>query len=424
MINFFKNNLKLPHQVLEHLLKLRFIAIFSQTVTILFVHFGMKISLPLLPMFEVIVVTVLIAALTYWRTCQADPVSEIEITLHLALDTCLLAIMLYYSGGFTNPFVSLFLVQIAIAASFLRARYSITIVILTMLLYSVLAIVFVPLSPQKGYFVDFFDIHLTGMWVGFILSALITTAFVTMLANIARKREEKLARAREKMLNNEHLVYLGTLSAGVAHEINTPLSSIKMMLTEMEQCEPGDPWAREQLPILREQTEICIQRIRELTQAVQNKNVSDPAEQTLDKFANTLIRRWRAMRPEISLQQTISIDPNTPISSVQSLSQAVINLLNNAADASLENNQKKISISFSGTTDLFLITIDDYGKGFSEQQLSQVGQLVTSTKDSGLGVGLVLSHATLELLGGSLMLQARSDGTRAEISIPRTIEEQ
>ncbi len=383
----------------------------------------MKISLPLLPMFEIIGVAALIAGLTFWRTRQIDPVSELEITLHLAIDSCILAILLYYSGGFTNPFVSLFLVHIAIAASFLRASYSMTIVLLTMLLYSVLAIVFVPLAPQRGYFVDFFDIHLTGMWVGFILSALITTTFVTMLANIARKREEKLARAREKMLNNEHLVYLGTLSAGVAHEINTPLSSIKMMITEMELCEPGDPWARAQLPILREQTEICIQRIGELTQAVQSKK-SGGQKQALHEFADTLIRRWAAMRPEISLQQNISINPETPVASAQSLSQVVINLLNNAADASLDNNQQKISISFSASSDTLEVTIDDFGKGFSEQQLSQAGQLVTSTKSSGLGVGLMLSHATLELLNGSLILQARTDGTRAKISVPITKDEQ
>lgn len=415
--HLFTNNLKLPHQVLEQLFRLRVIAIFSQTFTLMFVYFGLKIHLPLLPMFEVIAVTVLIAALTFWRIRQDDPVSELEVTLHLAIDTCMLAILLYFSGGFTNPFVSLFLVQIAIAASFLRRPYTITIVLLTMLLYSVLAVYFVPLSPQHGHSVDFFDIHLTGMWVGFILSAFITTTFVSLLASIARKREEKLARAREKMLNNEHLVYLGTLSAGVAHEINTPLSSIKMILTEMEHSEPADPWNREQLPILREQTEICIQRIRELTQAVQNRNSGNDQEQTLDTFVDTLIRRWTAMRPEISLQQAISIAPETPISCAQSLSQVVINLLNNAADASLENKRHEVSITFSGTERQLIVSIDDFGKGFSKQQLNQTGQLVSSTKESGLGVGLMLSHATLELLGGSLILQARGDGTRAEISI-------
>lgn len=374
-------------------------------------------------MFEVIAVTVLIASLTYWRIHQDTPASELEVTLHLAIDTCMLAVMLYLSGGFTNPFVSLFLVHIAIAASFLRIPYSMTIVLLTMLLYSVLVVFFIPLSPQKGHLVNFFDLHLIGMWVGFGLSAFITTTFVSMLANIARKREENLAKAREKMLNNEHLVYLGTLSAGIAHEINTPLSSIKMILAEMELCKPDDPWTQEQLPILRQQTEICIQRIRDLTQAVQNENSGNHEEQTLAKFSATLIRRWRAMRPEIDLQQTISINPNTPVLSVQSLSQVVINLLNNAADASLENKQQKVSIAFSGTNQLLLITIDDYGKGFSEQQLSQAGQLVSSTKESGLGVGLMLSHATLELLKGSLILQARSNGTRAIISIPRITDQ-
>ncbi|MCB1757514.1 MAG: HAMP domain-containing histidine kinase, partial [Gammaproteobacteria bacterium] len=406
-----------PIQVLQKLFWLRNIAITGQLLTVLLVHFGLKVHLPLGPIFGVIAFAALINGLTHRRTLKPTPSNELEVSLHLALDACLLALVLFYSGGFTNPFVSLFFLHIAFAASFLGLPYSFAIVLLTILLYTLLVMFYWPLIPKPGHFIDVFDLHLTGMWVNFILSALLMAAFVTILSRIARSREEKLARAREKMLQNEHLVLLGTLSAGVAHEINTPLSSINMLLAEMEQSPPDDPWVQKQIPILRKQTAICIERIRELTNST-TTNPDDVADsRPLGEFAASVLRRWASMRPEIALQTSAVDKPGFPVRSPLALSQVIINLLNNAADASLDNQHDKIAIAFTSADNQLQITIDDYGKGFSEQQVDQAGKLIYSTKEHGMGVGLVLSHATLEMLDGNLILQARKDGTRAIVTI-------
>ena len=408
----------LTPQILEKLFWLRSLAIVCQTVTILLVHFALHVPLPLPALFSLIIAETLVALATRWQASRRLSVTELEIALHLALDTCLLAALLFFSGGFTNPFVSLMLFYIALSASLLSAGLCFAIALLTILLYSLLVQFYIPLAPRSGHFIDVFDLHLTGMWVNYILSALLMAAFVTGLAKIARDRENKLARAREKMLQNEHLLLLGSLSAGIAHEINTPLSSIRMLLDEMEKSPENDPWVRQQIPVLRQQTEICIERIRELTHSSRHGNEADQEPPIpLAEFSESLIRRWSAMRPEISVQTQVSDSSNTEVKAPGILMQIIINLLNNAADASLENQCN--SVIFHARTDGHHLTfdMDDFGRGLTQQQLEQAGKLISSSKKRGLGVGLMLSHATLDILGGTLILQPRSDGTRARVVI-------
>lgn len=406
-----------PLKVLEQLFWLRCLAISSQTVTVLLVHFVLMVHLPLGPMFAIIITELAISLATRRHASQRISASETEITLHLIVDVFLLAGLLYYSGGFTNPFVSFLLFYIALSAVLLSAKQCFSIALLTIILYTLLVMFYIPLIPRGGQFVDVFDLHLSGMWVNYILSALLMASFVTGLAKIARDRSDKLARAREKMLQNEHLLLMGTLSAGVAHEINTPLSSIKMLLGEMENSSTDDPWVLEQIPVLRKQTDICISRIKELTETIKNQHETERNQPDLKQFTDNLIRRWSAMRPEIGLQTDIDTYQGSLIRSSGILMQVIINLLNNAADASLENGKNKVVFSVSNTSSGITFQIDDFGKGFTQQQLEQAGKLVNSSKTHGLGVGLMLSHATLDLLGGTLLLQPKQDGTTTVVII-------
>ncbi|HBR95955.1 MAG TPA: hypothetical protein DD979_01075 [Gammaproteobacteria bacterium] len=407
-----------PIQALEQIFRLRLLAVPSQIITIALVHYGLEVHLRLDALGILIAVELVIALLTRWRSRTTITVSEIEVFLHMSVDVALLGCLLYFTGGFTNPFVSLLLFYIALSATLLSTRYCIAITLLTVIWYSGLVLFYHPLIPRGGRFVDEFDLHLAGMWVNFILSALLMTGFVTALVKLARDREEKLARAREKMLRNEHLLLLGTLSASVAHELNTPLSSIRMLLGQLERDATEDPWTRDQILRLREQTDHCITRIRELTD-VTKEHPDQPHESTpMDRFADSVVRRWSAMRPEIQIDTRVDGIKTHPLQSPGVLSKIVINLLNNAADASLENASNQVTASFCADFQSIRIVIDDRGKGITERQLAQAGKIVESSKSDGLGIGLMLSHATLEVLGGTLLLRALPNGTRAEITIP------
>jgi two-component system sensor histidine kinase RegB len=418
MTFFTFNNQPVSVQVLQRLFLLRNIAIIGQILTVIGVHFGLQINLPLPSIFSLIFISIGFNIYIYQSIKSATISSELEVSLHLAFDAFLLFALLYFCGGFTNPFVSLLLVHIALAASFLSPLYCYAIVILTATFYTLLTLVYLPLVPQNNQLTDIFNLHLSGMWISFIFSAFLMTAFISTLRQLALKREEKLSRAREKMLQNEHIVLLGSVSAGLAHEINTPLSSINMLLTEMEHSKAADPWIHAQIPLLRQQTQMCIEYVKELAHSSQQSTVpNEQNQQPLLTFSQQVLKRWAAMRPEVQYQEPIIDTPDFIVHNSKALSQVIINLLNNGADASCDNKVSRIDIGFKSDARQLLITIDDYGKGLTQQQLEQAGKLKKTTKKYGLGIGLVLSHATLELIGGTLLLQARDNGTRATITI-------
>lgn len=404
-----------PARVLQLIVWLRTLAVAAQLITVLLVAFWLRIPLPLSAMGAVLGVQIIAALLTRSALRDRHYCSELTIALHLAFDALLLGLMLGLSGGFTNPFVSLFLVPIALAASFLGIGYGIGMLIWCAALYSTLIYVYLPLTPPEGHFVDIYGLHLAGMWVSFLLSAILTTVFVGILSRIAREREERLARAREKMLQNEHLVLMGTLSAGVAHEINTPLASIKMLLDEMAHSPPGDPWVQAQMPLLRDQTEHCITRIRELSDI--GKPLTEERPISLGDFRRQVVERWAAMRPDINVEESAAEDDAMTVPYPQALSQVIVNLLNNAADASLANNADRIKIRFLSEGQSITIEIDDEGSGLPPHLHDQVGSIKRSEKKTGLGIGLMLSHATLERIGGTLMLSDLHPGTRATIKL-------
>ncbi|MDO6459451.1 ATP-binding protein [Granulosicoccaceae sp. 1_MG-2023] len=404
-----------PARVLQLVVFLRLFAVAAQLTTVLLVTVWLGIPLPLPLMGLVLGVQLAASVLTLRNLRRQRYYQEITVFLHLAFDAVLLGVMLGLAGGYTNPFISLFLVPIALAASFLKISYGIAMLVLCSALYSVLIYLYLPLTPPTDHFIDIYTLHLAGMWVSFLLSAVLTTAFVGILSRIAREREESLARARETMLQNEHLLLMGTLSAGVLHEINTPLASIRMLLDEMEQSPPGDPWVQEQIPLLREQTGQCIERIRELSETGKPLTAETPL--SLADFRRRTLQRWAAMRPEINIREAHGADEGFLIQHPQALAQVLVNLLNNAADASLENGQSQICISFTTQDTQLTIDIDDRGNGLPPHLHDQVGALIRSDKKNGLGVGLMLSHATLEQIGGTLVLRDTPNGTRATVRL-------
>lgn len=409
-----------PIKGLQTLFWLRSVTILGQLVVISLAVWGLAMALPVMPMM------VTIACLATWNLAAFGRLrmpwvaTHPEILLNLAVDATALTFLLYWSGGATNPFVSLYLIPIAIAAAALPLRYVWAISLMCIGYYSFLMFFYTPLPPAHEGFGGDFNAHVFGMWVNFILSAALMAIVVSRIAGAVRQRDRSLAKVREEALSNEKIVAMGTLAAGVAHEISTPLSTMTLLADEL-MAHPGrDEQMQADLELMKKQIDICKERVKGLLDSTGHTRSEGGHAMELRQFIGQLLDQWRVIRPEIDIEAAYEEPFDNPtILAEPTISQSIINLLNNAADATLENANRGVAINLSCVDRRLVVQIDDEGKGITPELAEQAGQAFFSTKDEGFGIGLVLSNASLGRFGGEVVLTRRPTlGTRTEVTLP------
>ncbi len=401
-------------RVLEGLFWLRNVAVAAQLAVLLLVVVGLKIQLQALP------ILLVIAALWLWnlvlgqRLDRRWPVTAAEIAVNLVVDMLALGALLYWSGGSTNPFVSLFLVPVALAAAFLPVRYIVLVLLLAAGLYTVLLWRYVPLAPVGSRFGGDFNLHVWGMWASFILSAVIAAVFVRRLARVGQRREREVAELRARLMRDEHIVSAGALAAGVAHEMNTPLATIGLLAREVAEAPDDTAQVVADADEILRQVAHCKSRLKRLQQ-----RAGGGGGQAAGPLLTVALEDWAALRADVAVDFDLALDAMPPFAAVDDLAMALVNLLDNAADASVEGGRPEVAVEARYAGGELRVAIDDHGRGLSPEQLRRAGRESFSSKAEGLGLGLVLSHATLERIGGRLTMTNRAGGgTRVTVRVP------
>jgi two-component system sensor histidine kinase RegB len=336
----------------------------------------------------------------------------------LLVDVFAVTVLLYYAGGSTNPLVSFYLVPLIIAAITLPAAYTWSMAGLTVACYTLLMFNYYPLMPRNGDFSTAVYLHLTGMWLTFVLSAFLIAFFVVRMALAVKERDRALQTAREETLRNERIVALGTLAAGAAHELGTPLATMAVVTHELQQEYAGEPALVEDLRLLRQQVDNCKQILSSMLAAAGQGRVEDASAQALNDYFADLLEKWQLLRPGVAANAEWQGDlPAPQIIADQTLTQALLNLLNNAADASPDS----VEIIGRWRDDTMELEIRDRGPGLAPEVQQRAGQPFFTTKGQGFGIGLFLANATIERLGGSVVLLNREGGgALTRVSLPLT----
>ena len=223
---------------LGHLFWLRSLAIIGQLVTIAFVQTFVGVKLPLPAMLLVIGLEVIFNALTWLRVASQKPESNLELFGQLWVDLGALSALLFLSGGTTNPFVSLYLPSLAIAAAVLPWQLMAWLAAFAVACYAVLGFESVPLNLDNP--ANLFDYYRAGMWVNFMVSVGLIAWFVARMSRGLRQRDTALGEAQQRLLRDERAVALGVQAATVAHEMGTPLSTIAMLTEELRDAARSD----------------------------------------------------------------------------------------------------------------------------------------------------------------------------------------
>jgi len=211
--------------LLRTLALLRAVAVVGQAAAVYTATALLELALDPRPLYAGCAVLAVFAAIAAWTAWRSTQVGTGTVLAHVAVDLGVLTWMLYWSGGPANPFVSLYLLPIALVAFALRPPAVLAVALTAAGGYSLLMLEHVPIPHQHGD-AAFFDLHLVGMWVNFLLSAALFTVFAGRLSALIGRQRRALARAREEALRSEGILAVATQAAATAHALNTPLSTM------------------------------------------------------------------------------------------------------------------------------------------------------------------------------------------------------
>jgi two-component system sensor histidine kinase RegB len=399
---------------LLQLVHLRWIAAAGQVATIAIVAWGLHIRLPLMAMG--IMVAVLLAAnlLTLARLRWATPVTNLELFLALSFDALVLTGLLYLSGGTTNPFTSLYLLQVILGAVLLETWAVWAMIAVTFLCFAGLSETYRPLELPSGG-PHLLALYVRGALVGFVLNAVLLAIFITRINANLRNRDERLAALRQRAAEEDHIVRMGLLASGAAHELGTPLATLDVILGDWRRMPKlaADPEIAEEIEDMRAEVARCKAIVTGVLLSAGQARGEAAGRSGLKAYLSDIFEDWRARRTPADAVYDDKLAADPLIVADSALRQAITNLLDNAFEASPEG----VWMRAAQAGETLVIRIQDAGPGFTPQALAELGRPYHSTKGRpGGGLGLFLVVNVVRKLGRSLEARNR-DGLGAEVTI-------
>lgn len=399
------------------LIQLRWIAVGGQLVTIAAADRLLGIKLPLIPLLVVpaMLAVVNLVSVIYLR--RRPRVTDLEVTAALLIDVAALAWQLNHSGGLSNPFASLFLLQVVIGAMLLEPRSSWGVAIAAFLALGTLTVHPEPLALPSQWAPEPLRLYLLGSLVCFVLIAVLLVAFVSRITRNLRESDAALAAIRQRAAEEDHIVRMGLLASGAAHELGTPMSSIAVILGDLARNPAISGNGELAADVEEMQTELqrCKLIVSAILMSAGEVRGENPAVTTVRAFVADVVADWRGRTSaEIRLQDDFGED--VTIVSDPALRQVIGNIIDNALDASPGG----VTLRAARERDALVMDVLDDGPGFSEEMLETFGRPYASTKGrSGGGLGLFLVVNILRKLGGTVDVANRAEGgAQVRMTVP------
>jgi len=372
-------------------------------------------SLPYLPLVALMIGYALwnVGSFVWTRRGDESRDCTLALSVQLVIEVIVLAALLYFGGGATNPFVSLFLVPVAMGAITLPTKSALLIAMLAAVCYTLLLAFFEPLPGGQHHMheASAFSAHVIGMWVNFLVSGALLFGFLARLSAVARERAEDISALRESRLRDERLVAMAGVAAGAAHSLATPLSTIGLALDELLDTAPEAD--REIARVAREQLGVCRERLDEILQTTRAGHAG-AMNGLLSDLIPAHVRQWHLLRPETDLRTVLDL-PSVSVTIDPAIGHGLSTLLDNAIDAGISNNDLFVELRARVDGSLLIIDVEDHGGG----PPPRIGQApVPSTKRNGAGAGLMILGANLDRLGGSLVAKAGDQGSVMTMTVP------
>ncbi|GHB69398.1 histidine kinase [Psychrosphaera saromensis] len=405
-------------------------------IAILLSQYWAESSLPFFNLYAIVALETSLNVMFMYIYQTNRNVSSNAYFMQVVMDILFLTALLYFSGGASNPFVSLLLLPIAIAAVTLPKHLLLTV---TMLAISAYFALLTSLSPHDLHHMNM-EQHLLGMWFNFLLSAAVVVLVVASLIKAMNKQEQLASKQREEQLRQEQLLSLGAAAAQFAHRLATPLATAHLVSEELQEIQSYDAMLIKQLD---EQLTTCRRHLDDFRAMAEQVKTSSKQTLPVQDLISDLQDEVQLSFPSAKVDWRVSPIAHLFLVVEPILIPALLNLIQNAAVASSVNNTNNLADNsetadeHTDTVEILItprlenseldnselvISIRDHGPGFANDTLLQLGSELVDSKH-GLGMGVFLSHVTLNKLGGKLKLYNHElGGAVAEVTLPVIVQ--
>lgn len=410
------------HKNMLQLIQLRWIAVFGQITTIIVVIFGFDIHLPLPHMLEVLACLIAFNIGSHLRWHERPFVTNRELFLALLVDVATLTAQLYLSGGASNPFAFLYLLQVILSAVLLETWSTWTIVCITGLCFAGLSQFFMPLSLPPDHDEGLFSLYVEGMLISFLLIASLLAIFITRISSNRRAGDAQLAALRQRAAEEDHIVRMGLLASGAAHELGTPLATLAVILGDWRRMPEfsSNPVLIEEISEMQIQLQRCKTIVSGVLLSAGEARGESSVKTTLNTFLGDIAEEFRTTRPVVAFDYRNLIEQDMPVAFDSALKQMICNVLDNALEAS----PRWLSLTAVREADQLILSVDDTGPGFVPSMLDQIGKPYQSTKaKTGGGLGLFFVVNVARKLGGAVTAHNRIEnghvaGATVRLTLP------
>jgi two-component system sensor histidine kinase RegB len=420
---------------LRTLVRLRWLAVFGQTVAVLGVYWILRFSLPLGWCLAAIALSAWLNIFLTLRWRSNVALTQSYAALLLGYDILQLALLLYLTGGIANPFSFLFLVPVTVSATSLSRKWTLWLGALAFICATLLAFIHFPLPWYPDRPLEIEPIYLAGMWTAIVSGAVFSAIYARRITEETRQMSAALAATEQVLAREQRLSALDGLAAAAAHELGTPLATIALVAKELKRELPGEGHVGEDIDLLISQAGRC----REILSRLANLDTDEMfARVSLPVMIENIVAPLRGGDVAIVVEAAPT-DDGKPRSGGEPVLQrnpaiayGLSNIIENAADFA----HREVVVEARWSRAEVMITVRDDGPGFAQAIIDRLGDPFVTTRKGygaidegappeqheGMGLGFFIAKTLLERSGANVSLANKpfpDHGAIVRISWPR-----
>ena len=381
---------------------LRWIAIFGQFVAINLVYFLLKLDLPIVLAYIVILIGLCTNLFLQFRI-KSIQLKDFYASLFLIYDLVQLTLLLYLTGGISNPFSILMIIPTIVSSTFLSMGTTIILGVLTIFFLFLLKIFHYPLPGIHDSTVTFPKLYLTGYFLAIIVGLVFLSYFGIRFSGESKRRSDAVSKLQQVIAKEYELESLGGQAAAAAHSLGTPLATISVVATELKKEIGNNKEYSKDIDLLISQSKRC----GEILKKISKKQIKEDQFFSKTNLENLLNEILTSFRETSSKEIVLIVEDNKSNFNFQRTPELIYGLRNFIGN-SVKFSKSRVEIILTSDDQKIQIKINDDGPGFPEDIIEIIGEPYIKSKsiqvssNSGTGLGTFLGKTLLERESASL----------------------